>query len=70
MVRFRDFRARFGREPNEEEPLFFDASRNQPVWASRAEIRQQIIEAARLTAADPQLLLRVYGFDEPGWIIQ
>jgi len=65
MVRFRDFVARFGHEPDEEEPLFFDITSNQPKRASPAEMRQQIIEAAELTGADARLLLRFFGLDEP-----
>src|SRR5437773_2218232 len=66
MLRFRDFRARFGREPNEEEPLFFYVSSNRPMRASPAEVREQIIEAAQLTGADGRLLLRFFGFNDPG----
>jgi hypothetical protein len=70
MVRVRDFVARFGREPNEEEPLFFDVSSDLPVRAAPAEIREQIIEAAQLTGADARLLLRVFGFEDPGSSLQ
>lgn len=69
IVRFHAFKAKFGREPHEEEPLFFDASYDQPVWAGPCEIRRQIIEAARLTGSDDRLLLRFFGLEKPGPIL-
>jgi hypothetical protein len=65
IVRFHAFRARFDREPRMEEPLFFDPSCDEPVRAAAAEIRKQVIEAARLTASDCTSLLTFFGLDQP-----
>src|SRR5258708_6473408 len=65
IVRFRAFRAQFDRDPHIEEPLFFDPSCDEPVWVVVAEIRKQVIEAARLTGSDCTSLLKFFRFNEP-----
>jgi hypothetical protein len=46
-IRLKAFRARFGREPLSDEPLFFNAEADSPVQACPAQVRAQVIDACR-----------------------
>jgi len=51
-VRYEMFRARFGRDPGPDDPLFFDSMRDQPVVAGDAEMFSQVMDAAVATRSD------------------
>jgi len=62
VVRYREFRAHFGRNPDPQEPLFFavnGSSRPKPATAN--ETRRQIMTAAAMTGVDPRPLLKFMG---------
>jgi len=56
-MRYQAFYARFGRDPEPDEPLFFDPAQEQPVAPDAAVIRSQIIAAAAAARVDAGLVL-------------
>jgi hypothetical protein len=56
-MRYQAFYARFGRDPEPDEPLFFDPEQEQPVAPDGAVIRSQIIAAAAAARVDAGLVL-------------
>jgi hypothetical protein len=51
------YQARFGRDPEPDELLFFDPAQEQPVAAEPPVIRSQVIAAALAARVDPQSVL-------------
>lgn len=51
-LRYEIFRERFGRDPEPDEPLFFDVSHGRPVIANETEMFRQVSDAASATRAD------------------
>jgi hypothetical protein len=60
-VRYEIFRSKFGRDPGPDDPLFFDSMRDQPVVASAAEIRSQVMDAAVATRSDYLSVMKFLG---------
>lgn len=56
-LRFQAFCDRFGREPEPDEPLFFDPELDQPVAPESAVIRSQIVAAATAARVDARLVM-------------
>ena len=56
-MRYKAFYARFGRDPEPDEPLFFDPEQELPVAPDSAVIRSQIIAAAAEARVDSGLVL-------------
>ncbi|MGO9057921.1 MAG: hypothetical protein ACLQU2_11125 [Candidatus Binataceae bacterium] len=59
--RFKVFVQKFGRQPTPDEPLFFDPESDQPVFATDAQIRRQLIAAASATGVSAARLMRFLG---------
>ena len=59
--RFRMFREKFGRDPEVDEPLFFDPRYDHPVQADTVEMRRQVMDAAEAARVSPRLVLRYFG---------
>jgi hypothetical protein len=51
-VRYEIFRAKFGRDPGPDDPLFFASKNDQPVVACEAEMWSQVMDAAVATRSD------------------
>src|SRR5712672_3979594 len=60
--RFRLFEAKFQRQPEPNEPIFFDESSDSPVQASQDTARRQLAEAALATGVDLEPVLKFLGF--------
>ena len=60
-VRYQIFRARFGRDPGPDDPLFFDSMRDQPVVAGEAEMWSQVMDAAVATRSDYLSVMKFLG---------
>ena len=56
-MRFQAFCERFGRDPEPDEPLFFDPAQEQPVAPDSAIIRSQIQAAAAAAKVDARLVM-------------
>src|SRR5215467_1953877 len=56
-VRYKAFCARFGRDPEPDETLFFDPEQDSPVPPESAVIRSQILAAAAEARVDAGLVL-------------
>lgn len=56
-MRYQAFYARFGRDPEPDEPLFFDPEQELPVAPESSVIRSQIIAAAAAAGVDSGLVL-------------
>jgi len=56
-MRYNAFRERFGRDPEPDEPLFFDPAQEQPVVAEPPVIRSQVMAAALAARVDPHPVL-------------
>ncbi|MGO9063081.1 MAG: hypothetical protein ACLQU2_37815 [Candidatus Binataceae bacterium] len=56
-VRYQAFCDRFGRDPEPDEPLFFDPEQEQPVAPDSSAIRLQIIAAASVARVDARLVM-------------
>ncbi len=56
-MRYKAFYARFGRDPEPDEPLFFDPEQALPVAPESSVIRAQIIAAATEAHVDAGLVL-------------
>jgi hypothetical protein len=59
------FRRRFGRDPDPNEPLFFDPGNDNPMPVADAEMCRQVIAAARAAQVNVRLLLKHLGITEP-----
>lgn len=55
-VRFQAFRDRFGREPLQDEPLFFDPEADSPVEANPSQVHAQLLDACRAMGVAPSML--------------
>ena len=60
-VRYQIFRARFGRDPGPDDPLFFDSLRDPPEVAGDAEMWSQVMEAAAVTRSDYLSVMKFLG---------
>jgi hypothetical protein len=56
-MRYRAFCDRFGRDPEPDEPLFFDPAQDQPVAPEPAVIRAQVMAAASAAGVDGRTVL-------------
>jgi hypothetical protein len=61
-VRFQLFRERFGREPELDEPLLFDPDKREPIAATEADRRVQVVSAALATEVDARTVLGLLGY--------
>ena len=59
--RFTAFHEKFGRWPEPDDELFFDGSRSEPVRASQAQIKRQILDAARTHDLNAAPILTFFG---------
>jgi hypothetical protein len=64
-VRYAAFHARFGREPEPNEPLLFDPMQDDPTPATVTERVHQIAEAAKAVNVDASVILQLLGI---GWV--
>jgi hypothetical protein len=67
-MRFQAFCERFGRDPEPDEPLFFDPAQETPVAPESSVIRSQIIAAATAARVDSRLVIdfmRLSGHGRP-----
>jgi hypothetical protein len=60
-VRYAAFHARFGREPEPNEPLLFDPMQDDPTPATVTERVHQIAEAAKAVNVDASVILQLLG---------
>ena len=56
-MRYQAFCDQFGRDPEPDEPLFFDPAQQIPVPPEPSVIRSQVMEAAAATRVDAKLVL-------------
>lgn len=56
-MRYRAFCERFGRDPEPDEPLFFDPAQDLPVAPEPAVIRAQVLAAASAAGVDGHIVL-------------
>jgi len=61
--RFQVFQAKFGRQPEANEPLFFEPSNSRPVKASRRQAREQVQAAAHAMGVKAAPVLRLLKLD-------
>ena len=61
--RFEAFQAQFGRQPDRNEPLFFESSTGRPVKASRHQAREQVQAAAHAMGVKAAPVLRLLKLD-------
>ena len=62
-LRYQEFYERFGREPEPDEPLFFDPAHNEPTLADHRQTRIQVLTAASLANVDAKPVLELLGLD-------
>jgi hypothetical protein len=62
-IRYRAFFERFGRDPEPDEPLFFDPDQDQPVAPEPAVIRAQVLNAASAAGVDGHIVLTFMRLD-------
>jgi hypothetical protein len=60
-LRYQLFRARFGRDPYPDEPLFFDPAKDVPVVAEVSQMWTQVIDAAVATRTDALSVMKFLG---------
>jgi len=60
-LRYEIFRARFGRDPYPDEPLFFDPSNDIPVVAEVSQMWTQVMDAAVATRTDALSVMKFLG---------
>ena len=58
-VRFHAFRNHFGRDPQPDEPLFFDPDKRWPVAPQPSVIRHQVMAAASTARVDGRIVLDI-----------
>ena len=63
--RFAMFSKQFGRLPEQDDELFFDATLSHPVRATRDEIRNQVFEASEAYGLNCFSLLSFLGLNSP-----
>jgi hypothetical protein len=63
--RFAMFSKQFGRLPEEDDELFFDATLSHPVRATHDEIRDQVLEASEAYGLNCFSLLNFLGLSAP-----
>jgi hypothetical protein len=56
-MRYQAFCDQFGRDPEPDEPLFFDPAQERPVPPDPAVIRSQVMAAASAARVDARLVL-------------
>ena len=62
-MRYRAFCDRFGRDPEPDEPLFFDPAQDHPVAPEPAVIRAQVLRAAATAGVDGRMVLNFMRLD-------
>jgi hypothetical protein len=62
-VRFALFRERFGRDPELDEPLLFDPDQAEPIAATGADRRLQVVSAAIASEVDASAVLSLLGYE-------
>ncbi|HJU29305.1 MAG TPA: hypothetical protein VJ718_09045 [Candidatus Binataceae bacterium] len=62
QVRYEAFRERFGRDPEPNEPLLFDPTKDEPTAANWADRQMQVLTAAVASNVDAILVLQYLGF--------
>ena len=62
-MRYRAFFERFGRDPEPDEPLFFDPAQDEPVAPEPAVIRAQVLAAASAAGVDGRMVLSFMRLD-------
>jgi len=62
-IRYRAFCETFGRDPQPDEPLFFDPAQDQPVPPDPAIIRAQVLKAASSAGVDGRMVLSFMRLD-------
>jgi hypothetical protein len=60
-LRYQIFRARFGRDPYPDEPLFFDPANDIPVVAEVSQMWTQVMDAAVATRTDALSVMKFLG---------
>jgi hypothetical protein len=60
-MRSKIFRAKFGRDPGLDDPLFFDPKSDHPLIASITEMHVQLMDAALVTRSDYTGVMRYLG---------
>ena len=64
ICRFGMFVKKFGRDPEPNEPLFFDPHSDQPVEADTVELRRQVMETARYAGINADVVIRFLQLEE------
>jgi hypothetical protein len=64
ICRFGMFVKKFGRDPEPNEPLFFDPHSDQPVEADAVELRRQVMETARSAGVNADMVIRFLKLEE------
>ena len=62
-MRYRAFFERFGRDPEPDEPLFFDPTQDRPVPPEPGVIRAQVLAAAAAAGVDGRMVLSFMRLD-------
>jgi hypothetical protein len=62
-MRYRAFLEQFGRDPEPDEPLFFDPALEEPMAPEPAVIRAQVLAAAAAAGVDGRVVLRFMRLD-------
>jgi hypothetical protein len=62
-LRYQEFFERFGREPEPDEPLFFDPKHNEPKLADHRQTRIQVLTAASIANVDAKPVLELLGLE-------
>ena len=62
-LRYQEFYERFGREPEPDEPLFFDPHHNEPKLADHRQTRIQVLTAASIANVDAKPVLKLLGLE-------
>jgi len=62
-IRYRAFCDRFGRDPEPDEPLFFDPASDKPVPPESSVIRAQVLAAATSAGVDGHIVLSFMRLD-------
>lgn len=65
-MRYRAFFERFGRDPEPDEPLFFDPAQDEPIPPEPAVIRAQVLAAASAAGVDGRMVLGFMRVDRLG----
>src|SRR6516225_2049654 len=60
------FRAKFGRDWNPDDPVFFDPDASEPVPKSAVKIEADMVEAMRKTGTPPQI---IYAYKRTGGLL-